>query len=51
MFSGGAQFVELTASGCTVPQGIAGEVYMMITKSKSLADAEVLAGPSIIQPS
>jgi len=34
-----------------VPQGLMGEVYMMITKSKSIADAEVLAGPSVIQPS
>jgi hypothetical protein len=34
-----------------VPQNLAGEVYMMITKSKSIADAEVLAGPSVIQPS
>jgi hypothetical protein len=34
-----------------VPQNLAGEVYMMITKTESVADAEVLAGPSVIQPS
>ncbi|KAF2197855.1 hypothetical protein GQ43DRAFT_443864 [Delitschia confertaspora ATCC 74209] len=48
---GGVQFVELAGGNCMVPQGLAGEVYMMITKSKSVADAEVLAGPSVIQPS
>jgi hypothetical protein len=34
-----------------VPQNLSGEVYMMITKSQSVVDAEVLAGPSVIQPS
>ncbi|KAH8731058.1 ferritin-like domain-containing protein [Phaeosphaeriaceae sp. PMI808] len=48
---GGAQFSDITNGNCMVPQNLAGEVYMMITKSKSTADAEVLAGPSVIQPS
>ncbi|KAL5113944.1 hypothetical protein ACEQ8H_008162 [Pleosporales sp. CAS-2024a] len=48
---GGAQFSALTGGNCMVPQGLSGEVYMMITKSKSTADTEVLAGPSVIQPS
>jgi hypothetical protein len=34
-----------------VPDGLKGEVYMMITKTESVDDAEVLAGPSVIQPS
>ncbi|ORY15600.1 ferritin-like domain-domain-containing protein [Clohesyomyces aquaticus] len=48
---GGPVFEPLTNGNCVVPQNLAGEVYMMITKSKSVADAEVLAGPSVIQPS
>ncbi|KAF2661368.1 hypothetical protein K491DRAFT_701070 [Lophiostoma macrostomum CBS 122681] len=48
---GGNQFQPLTNGNCVVPQNIAGETYMMITKSKSVADAEVLAGPSVLQPS
>jgi hypothetical protein len=34
-----------------VPQNLQGEVYMMITKTESTNDSEVLAGPSVIQPS
>ena len=49
--SGGNQFTPIADGNCMVPQGLMGEVYMMITKSKSIADAEVLAGPSVIQPS
>ncbi|KAF2120909.1 ferritin-like domain-containing protein [Lophiotrema nucula] len=48
---GGNQFAQLNGGSCTVPQGLQGEVYMMITKSQSIADTEVLAGPSVIQPS
>ncbi|KAF2735456.1 hypothetical protein EJ04DRAFT_194387 [Polyplosphaeria fusca] len=48
---GGAQFVPLAGGNCAVPQGLQGEVYMMLTKSESVDDAEVLAGPSVIQPS
>ncbi|KAF2189610.1 hypothetical protein K469DRAFT_562185 [Zopfia rhizophila CBS 207.26] len=48
---GGTQFEPLTDGNCKVPQNLQGEVYMMITKSQSVADAEVLAGPSVIQPS
>lgn len=43
--------MPLTDGNCVIPQNLAGEVYMMLTKSKSVADAEVLAGPSVIQPS
>jgi hypothetical protein len=49
--SGGNQFTSITDGNCMVPQGLGGEVYMMITKSKAVTDAEVLAGPSVIQPS
>ena len=49
--SGGNQFTKIADGNCMVPQGLQGEVYMMITKSESVADAEVLAGPSVIQPS
>jgi len=48
---GGNQFTPITDGNCMVPQNLAGEVYMMITKSQSVTDAEVLAGPSVIQPS
>jgi hypothetical protein len=48
---GGAKFEPISSGSCVVPQGLGGEVYMMLTKSKSVADAEVLAGPSVIQPS
>lgn len=48
---GGNQFVQLQDGNCQVPMGLQGEVYMMLTKSKSVADTEVLAGPSVIQPS
>ncbi|KAJ4354543.1 uncharacterized protein N0V89_006280 [Didymosphaeria variabile] len=48
---GGNQFSQITDGNCVVPQNLNGEVYMMITKSQSVADAEVLAGPSVIQPS
>ncbi|KAF2266776.1 hypothetical protein CC78DRAFT_542081 [Lojkania enalia] len=48
---GGNQFAPLTNGNCEVPQGLQGEVYMMLTKSQSIDDAEVLAGPSVIQPS
>ena len=41
----------MTDGNCVVPQDLQGEVYMMITKTQSVADAEVLAGPSVIQPS
>jgi hypothetical protein len=44
-------FEPLTNGACVVPQNLAGETYMMITKSRSIADEEVLAGPSVIQPS
>jgi hypothetical protein len=46
---GGTVFVPLNNGGCAVPQGLAGEVYMSITKSgQQLADSEILAGPSIL---
>lgn len=48
---GGNQFSPITDGNCQVPQGLQGEVYMMITKSQSVSDSEVLAGPSVIQPS
>lgn len=48
---GGNQFSPITDGNCQVPQGLSGEVYMMITKTQSVSDSEVLAGPSVIQPS
>ncbi|KAF2447988.1 hypothetical protein P171DRAFT_429574 [Karstenula rhodostoma CBS 690.94] len=48
---GGNQFSQISDGNCVVPQNLSGEVYMMITKSQSVADGEVLAGPSVIQPS
>jgi hypothetical protein len=49
--SGGNQFSKITNGNCMVPQNLQGEVYMMITKTESTADDQVLAGPSVIQPS
>lgn len=49
--SGSNQFTKITDGNCMVPQNLQGEVYMMITKSESVKDSEVLAGPSVIQPS
>lgn len=49
--SGGNQFSQITDGNCMVPQNLQGEVYMMITKTESVADDQVLAGPSVIQPS
>ncbi|KAF2018728.1 hypothetical protein BU24DRAFT_103821 [Aaosphaeria arxii CBS 175.79] len=48
---GGNQFAPLVDGNCVIPGNLAGEVYMMVTKSQSVADSEVLAGPSVIQPS
>jgi hypothetical protein len=41
---GMAQFAPLTGGSCAVPSGMTGEVYMMVTKSQSIADTEILAG-------
>jgi hypothetical protein len=49
--SGGNQFSKITDGNCMVPQNLQGEVYMMITKTESVKDDQVLAGPSVIQPS
>ncbi|KAI9862453.1 MAG: hypothetical protein M1813_004303 [Trichoglossum hirsutum] len=47
---GGTKFVDFAAGQCTVPQGLVGEVYLTMTKSSSsLADDQVLAGPSVLQ--
>ncbi|KAF1364896.1 hypothetical protein EJ07DRAFT_97274 [Lizonia empirigonia] len=48
---GGNQFSAIKDGNCVVPQNLQGEVYMMITKTQSVADDQVLAGPSVIQPS
>jgi hypothetical protein len=49
--SGGNQFAPIKDGNCMVPAGLQGEVYMMITKTESVVDDQVLAGPSVIQPS
>lgn len=38
------QFVPLAGGQCQVPANLSGEVYMMVTKSQSIADSEILAG-------
>lgn len=48
---GGNQFSKIADGNCMVPQNLQGEVYMMITKTESIADDQILAGPSVIQPS
>ncbi|KAF1996833.1 hypothetical protein P154DRAFT_304403 [Amniculicola lignicola CBS 123094] len=47
----GNMFSKIDAGSCVVPQGLQGEVYMMITKSQSIADADILAGPSVLTTS
>lgn len=39
-----SMFAPLTGGSCNVPQNMSGEVYMMVTRTQSIADAEVLAG-------
>jgi hypothetical protein len=41
---GSAQFAALSQGACQVPANLSGEVYMMVTKSASIADTEILAG-------
>lgn len=41
---GMSMFAPLTGGSCNVPQNMSGEVYMMVTRTQSIADAEVLAG-------
>jgi len=45
---GMSMFAPLTQGNCVVPQNMSGEVYMMVTRTQSIADADVLAGPSVI---
>jgi hypothetical protein len=45
---GMSMFAPLTSGSCNVPQNMSGEVYMMVTRSQSIADTEILAGPSVI---
>jgi hypothetical protein len=40
----GVLYSQLASGTCTVPQNLQGEIYMMVTKSQSISDAEVLAG-------
>jgi hypothetical protein len=41
---GQTMFSALNQGACQVPANLSGEVYMLVTKSASIADAEVLAG-------
>jgi hypothetical protein len=41
---GMAMFAPLTSGSCQVPANMSGEVYMMVTNSQSIADANILAG-------
>ena len=41
-------FAQINAGSCQVPAGMSGEVYMMVTRSASVDDVEILAGPSVI---
>ncbi|EON67385.1 hypothetical protein W97_06638 [Coniosporium apollinis CBS 100218] len=46
---GATKFVPLAGGSCTVPQGLAGEVYMMITSAERVCDDVILAGPSVLE--
>jgi hypothetical protein len=41
---GQTMFAQLSQGSCQVPQNMSGEVYMMVTRSASIADSEILAG-------
>jgi hypothetical protein len=41
---GQTMFAQLAQGACAVPQNMSGEVYMLVTKSASIADTEILAG-------
>jgi hypothetical protein len=41
---GQAMFAQLNQGACQVPQNMSGEVYMLVTKSASIAATEILAG-------
>ena len=41
---GQTMFAQLQGGSCAVPQNMSGEVYMLVTKSASIADSEILAG-------
>jgi hypothetical protein len=41
---GMAMFVPLASGSCQVPQGLSGEVFMMVTNAQSIMDNAVLAG-------
>ncbi|KAF2094735.1 hypothetical protein NA57DRAFT_79904 [Rhizodiscina lignyota] len=43
------QFTPLTNGACTVPGNLAGDTFMMVTSSMSIADTAVLAGPSVLE--
>jgi len=45
---GQTMFAPLNQGACAVPANMSGEVYMLVTKSSSIADSEILAGPSVI---
>jgi hypothetical protein len=47
--TGATTFAQFNSGSCTVPANLTGETYMMVTKSQSIADSEVLAGPAVIQ--
>ncbi len=44
LYRGASYFEPLTDAGCTIPVHLTGEVYMMVTREKSIADASVVAG-------
>jgi hypothetical protein len=41
---GQSTFAAIAGGACTVPPNMSGEVYMLVTKTASIADTEVLAG-------
>jgi hypothetical protein len=41
---GQTMFAQLNQGACQVPQNMSGEVYMLVTKSASIVDTEILAG-------
>jgi hypothetical protein len=41
---GMSMFAPLASGSCSVPPNMSGEVYMMVTRTQSIADADILAG-------
>jgi len=47
--TGGTTYAQFNAGACTVPGQLTGETWLLVTKSMSTNDTEILAGPTVIE--